>query len=215
MSQQTEYGTIALQAAAALEAYRRVKLDGSGYAAYAGANEPAIGVTQGKVAAGEKVGVRLLNDRGTFKMVASAAITQLATVYGTANGKIDDPAGAGDVGGAIGIALETATADGDVIEVMPIPSQMGLRTVMGQHTTVAASDTVVSGLAQVYGVVVSLDSDPVAGCQFATGSIGDQAGAPAAGSILLKTWKSTAAADTAQIAATTFAKKLNYIAFGK
>lgn len=214
MSQQTEKPLITLVAAAAIGAYIRVKLNGSGQAAIAGLNEPAIGITQRSVASGEQVSVRLLSDSGTFKMTAGAAVAQYALVFGIANGKVDDPA-TGDIGGALGIALEAATADGDVIEVLPIPSGSGLRLQMGQHTTVAASDTIVTGLSQVYGVVASLNDDPVAGCQFATATIGDQAGTPAAGSILLKTWKATATADTAQIAATTFSKKVNYVAWGK
>lgn len=89
-----------------------------------------------------------------------------------------------------------------------------LKVVYGQHTTVAAADTVVTGLATVVKVIVTLDSDPVTGAQTATATIGDQAGAPAAGSVILKTWKATATADTAVIAATTFGKKLNWIAIG-
>lgn len=214
MSQQVENATIALVAGAALEAYRRVKLDGTGQAVYAGAGEPAIGLTAAKAASGAKVGVRLLNGAGTFKAVASAAITQFALVYGTASGKVDDSSIA-NPGSGLGIALEAATADNDVIEVMPIPGALGTRYVSGQHTSVAASDTVVTGLASVGGIVATLDSDPVAGAQSVTASIGDQAGAPAAGSVLIKTWKATGAGDTALIAASTFTRKINWIAWGK
>lgn len=84
----------------------------------------------------------------------------------------------------------------------------------GQATTVAASDTIVTGLSKVDGVIAVLDDAPVAGCQHASASIGDQNGAPAAGSFLLRTWKATATADTALIAATTFTKKVNWIAWG-
>lgn len=87
-------------------------------------------------------------------------------------------------------------------------------TVSGQAVTVAASDTIATGLGTVVGVVATLNDAPVAGCQFVTADVGDQAGAPAAGSFLLKTWKDTAAGDTAKIAATTFGKKVNWIAFG-
>jgi hypothetical protein len=84
----------------------------------------------------------------------------------------------------------------------------------GQATTASASDTIVTGLKKALtNVVVCLNDAPVAGCQFVTADIGDQAGTPAKGSFLLKTWKSTATADTAQIAATTFTKKVNWIAF--
>lgn len=90
----------------------------------------------------------------------------------------------------------------------------GFKMAGGVHTQVAASDTIVTGLASVAVVLATLGDDPVAGCQFATASIGDQAGAPAAGSVLVKVWKATASGDTALIAGTTFGKKVNWMAFG-
>lgn len=90
----------------------------------------------------------------------------------------------------------------------------GFNFVRGQHTTVAASDTIVTGLSHVIAAWAILDDAPVAGAQHAQASIGDQAGTPAAGSILVKTWKATATADTALIAATTFGKKVNWFAIG-
>ena len=117
---------------------------------------------------------------------------------------------------AIGYALESkdlsgGVAAGDSLMFELRPGEM--RQVSGQHTTVAASDTVVTGLALVFSVVAQLDDDPVDGAMHATSSIGDQAGAPDAGSILIKTWKSTDA-DATLIAATTFGKKVNWIAVG-
>lgn len=90
----------------------------------------------------------------------------------------------------------------------------GYKVARGQHTTLDADDTVVTGLATVVAVVASFESDPVAGAQFVTAVLGNQAGAPAAGSIQIKTWKATATADTAIIAATTFTKLVNWIAIG-
>lgn len=84
----------------------------------------------------------------------------------------------------------------------------------GQQTTVAASDTIATGLGKLAGVAASLSDAPVVGCQFVTADIGDQIGAPPAGSFFLKTWKATATADTTQIAASTFGKKVNWIAVG-
>jgi hypothetical protein len=100
------------------------------------------------------------------------------------------------------------------INALAVGVAAGYKIARGQHTTVDENDTVVTGLATVVAVVASLDDDPVAGCQLVTASIGNQSGAPAAGSILLKTWKATAAGDTALIAATTFGKKVNWIAIG-
>lgn len=90
----------------------------------------------------------------------------------------------------------------------------GYKIARGVHETVAASDTVATGLASVAAVVVSLESDPVLTCDGVTASIGDQAGAPVAGSIYIKTWMRTAVGDATPIAATAFTKKVNWIAIG-
>lgn len=214
MSQQVDGAIITLEAAEAIGAYIRVKLDSNGKAAIAGAKEPTLGITQRAVASGEDVAIKLLNGFGTYKMTANAAITARTVVYGTASGKIDDSAGAGLVGCAVGVALEAATAQNDVIEVLAIPSSVGVRVMFGQHTTVAASDTVVTGLAEVFGAVASLDSDPGDDPEMVSASIGDQAGAPAAGSILIKSWKNNGT-DPTPAAASTFSKKVNWIAWGK
>jgi predicted RecA/RadA family phage recombinase len=90
----------------------------------------------------------------------------------------------------------------------------GIKIARGQATTASASDTIATGLATVVAVVVSEDDAPVIGAEWTSASIGDQAGAPVAGSFLLKTWKPTAANDATPIAATTFGKKVNWIAVG-
>lgn len=90
----------------------------------------------------------------------------------------------------------------------------GYKIARGQHTTVAAADTVVTGLTTVVAVVATLDADPGLDPLLVTASTGNQAGAPAAGSIYIKTWKPTAANDVTPIAATTFGKKVNWIAIG-
>lgn len=84
----------------------------------------------------------------------------------------------------------------------------GYKLARGVHTTVAAVDTVVTGLAEVVSVVVSRATAPVAGAEFFSGSIGNQAGAPAAGSILISGWKPD------YTVATTFSKLVNWIAIG-
>lgn len=90
----------------------------------------------------------------------------------------------------------------------------GYKVARGQHTTLDADDTVVTGLATVVSVIVTLESDPVAGCAMVTGVIGNQSGAPAAGSIQIKSWKFNAPEDSVIIAASTFTKKVNWLAIG-
>jgi hypothetical protein len=93
--------------------------------------------------------------------------------------------------------------------------QRNLKVFAGQATTVAASDTIaVPGLRKVLYAVASLEDAPVIGADRAQAVVGDQAGTPAAGSFLLKTFKPTAAGDATPVAATTFGKKVNWVAVG-
>jgi hypothetical protein len=83
----------------------------------------------------------------------------------------------------------------------------------GQATTVTAVDTIVTGLASVSGVIVSLNDDPTDNPEWVSASTGNQAGAPAAGSFYLKTWQNTSGTDPTPVAATTFGKKVNWLAW--
>jgi hypothetical protein len=104
--------------------------------------------------------------------------------------------------------------DGSAVRALLQAAAAGqLKIVAGQHTTVDADDTVVTGLSTVVAVVATLDSDPVDGAMYVTATIGDQDGAPAAGSVQIKTWKNTDA-DATHIAATTFSLLVNWIAIG-
>lgn len=89
-----------------------------------------------------------------------------------------------------------------------------LKIVGGQLTTVTASDTVVTGLSTVVAVIASLESDPVDDPMLVSAQIGDQAGTPAAGSVIIKTWKNTGGTDPTPAAAGTFGKLVNWIAIG-
>jgi hypothetical protein len=142
----------------------------------------------------------------------STSIMEIDTTDGVrVNG--DFKIGANSLTSELGI-LNDVTRTAAQINLLTQGVAAGYKIARGIHTTVDENDTVVTGLATVVAVVASLDSDPVAGCQKVTASIGDQAGTPAAGSILIKTWKATAAGDTALIAATTFSKLVGWIAIG-
>lgn len=54
---------------------------------------------------------------GTILMVAAGAIAQDAAVYALGNGKVDEAAAAATGDYRVGIALNAATADGDLVEV--------------------------------------------------------------------------------------------------
>ncbi len=120
---------ISLVAAADLSAsqYRFVKVDANGKAALAAAGENAIGVLQDKPVAGQTATVRLY---GISKVMAGAAIAKGAAVASDANGKAKTAVSArtdtSDAGAAndpligsyaVGIALQAAAADGEIIPV--------------------------------------------------------------------------------------------------
>jgi hypothetical protein len=114
MSQQSE-SPKSITSGETLAAYRRVKLSGS-TVVYADSGERGIGVNQAVVStSGDEATIRLDNAGGTSKMMASGAITAGVKVYPDDDGKITatqtDPI-------SIGNALETSTADGDIIEVL-------------------------------------------------------------------------------------------------
>lgn len=102
---------------AAIGANIRVKIS-SGVLAVAGATDQDIGVTENETfAAGETVAVRLLSAAGTHKAVAAGAIAANAKVHGAADGEVNDTQATGSF--LRGIAVTAATADQDVIEIIP------------------------------------------------------------------------------------------------
>lgn len=111
------------------------------------------------------------------------------------------------------IAWLSAT-DAAAIGKVLLATGPSVRMAAGQVATVAASDTIATGLAKVLGVVATLNDAPADDPSWVSADVGDQNGAPAAGSFLLKTWKNTSGTDPTPVAATTFAKKVNWIAFG-
>jgi len=112
MSQFVETATRADTAAGAVGKYLRVKTTGA--VAVAGALDQAFGTMNVECLAAGPCTVRLKGAPGTRKMVAAAAVTSGAFVYGAASGKISSVAN----GNVVGIALEAATANNDIIEVM-------------------------------------------------------------------------------------------------
>lgn len=90
----------------------------------------------------------------------------------------------------------------------------GPRVRAGSATTAAAQDTIVTGLNKLIAVVAQWDTDAALANFIVTADIGDQAGAPAAGSFYLNSWKATSSGDCTPIAATTLGKVVSWIAVG-
>jgi len=84
----------------------------------------------------------------------------------------------------------------------------------GTITPTTASDTVVTGLTTVVAAVASLKDAPTLTHMLVAADIGDQAGTPAAGSILIKSYKPVSSADVTPTAATTPWGAVDWIAVG-
>lgn len=118
MSQFNDNGYKAFECDEAIAQWARVKLDSDGKITTAGLTDKGIGVaTRQTFASGEIVDVALNTKPGTIKMIAVEALDAGATVYSEAGGKVQDTAQA--TAFQVGVAMEAATADGDIIEVMP------------------------------------------------------------------------------------------------
>lgn len=117
MSQNESSGIKAFTASAAIAKHARVKL-ASGKVATAGLAEKEIGTAlEAAFADGDVIAVKLRNAPGTHKMIAAEALAEGAAVYTEAAGKVQDTAQA--TAYLVGHAMEAATADGDIIEVLP------------------------------------------------------------------------------------------------
>ena len=90
----------------------------------------------------------------------------------------------------------------------------GYKIARGTATIGTASDTVVTGLTTVVGAVVSMVGDPSLTHMFSSVTPGDQAGSPAAGSIIIKSWKPTSNLDVTPLAASSPFANVSWIAIG-
>lgn len=112
MSKQTE-SPMTMVAAEALAAFRFVK-PSSGQAVYADAADLGIGVTQLLAANGGHASIRLVQHGGTLKVTAAGAFEIGNYLYHAADGKVSNvPSGP-----RIGRALEAASADGSIVEMI-------------------------------------------------------------------------------------------------
>lgn len=104
-------------ASAAITQYSLVQLANTGKVSTNGLATRAIGIaTRAAFADGDEITVRMFFP--TYKMIAKEAIAIAATLYTEAGGKVQDTAETTSL--PMFIALEAATAENDIIEVMPL-----------------------------------------------------------------------------------------------
>lgn len=115
MAVRNEGPVLTRRAAGTITRGERVHIDTNGKWAQSGDTDKAEAVAEHDATADKLLSARLLNCGGTVKMKAGVAITLGALVYSAASGKI----GVTGTNRLEGKALEAATADGDIIEVLP------------------------------------------------------------------------------------------------
>lgn len=114
-----ESGVVTFTATVAIAQYQRVKLAAVQATTpadvdVAGAGEQHIGHADRPAEAGELVPVRLRNANGTRLAIADGAVAAGAALYGAAAGEVGDTVS----GTTIGLALQAAGAQGDVISIL-------------------------------------------------------------------------------------------------
>jgi hypothetical protein len=117
----------------AIAAFVRVVFDGNGRIWACGANETGVGVTIAPIPANGYGSVKLWSAPGTFVLTAYGPIAVGAPLFPHGSGKVDDTAYMHNAPLGL-IALEAATADGDIIEAAKI-QQGGLP--LGDGTDIA------------------------------------------------------------------------------
>jgi len=101
--------------AVAIAAHVRVTIDSAGLISAAGDND-AIGVTLTPIVASGNGSVKLWSAPGTFMVKALTAFAAAAVLYPAAGGTVDDAV----VGNPLGlVAIDAATAAGDIVEAVP------------------------------------------------------------------------------------------------
>ena len=116
MSQYVDSNTKAFTAAGTIKQYARVTLGSGGTITEAGLAVKEIGTAMEPAVSGETISVKLRSGSGTHKMIAIEALAAGATLYTETDGKVQDTAASTSF--QLGTALEAATADGDIIEVL-------------------------------------------------------------------------------------------------
>jgi len=106
-------------ASGAITAHARVKITASSSTTppqveLAGLGEQHAGIAEFAAADGELVSVRLRNYNGTVEAIAASSIAVGAALYGASGGKVASTSS----GTTIGFAVEQATANGDIVEII-------------------------------------------------------------------------------------------------
>jgi hypothetical protein len=124
----------------------------------AGVGVIGVGINDYLVAAGKDCAVEPYNKSGTLEMVANGAISTGEEVYPAADGKISTT----PAGGALGKAMEAATADEDIIEILVYPDPTSTQGTPGTTDIATTSTTDEYIIATKSGNLVGVDFSSLA-----------------------------------------------------
>jgi len=117
MSQEVDGNYKTFPAGEVMEANSRVIIDSSGVLLYADLTHKSIGtIPEAALAVGQLMKVKLRSAAGTHRVRVKEAVAIGATLYGEADGEMQDTAEATSF--QEGTALEASTAENDVIEFL-------------------------------------------------------------------------------------------------
>jgi hypothetical protein len=124
----------------------------------AGVGDAGIGINEVLTAITKLASVEPLNKSGTLEMVANGVIAEGADVFPAAAGKCSATA----AGGALGKAMEAATADGDIIEVLVYPNPIQVTGTAGTTSIATTGATSEYMIAPKSGNLVGIDFSSLA-----------------------------------------------------
>lgn len=183
MAQFYEASTRAFLASAAIAPFTRVSLLSTGKVAAAGAGEFGVGTAETRsFADNDPITVRVNSSEGTKKVIASTAITIGAQVYAAAAGRV---AATGTI--CLGTALEAATANNDIIEILPVNVDLSMVRCQRRRNTIAEINAGVTLLPAVPGLryrIVDASFIAIGGAASGATSV-DLAGTQSATGVLL------------------------------
>jgi len=110
--------------------------------------------------------------------------------------------------------LDGVTKTASQINLLVQGAEAGYKIKHGVKAIGSASEDVATGLTTVTNVFVTMVGDPSMTHMYSTATIGNQTGAPASGSIRIKSWKPTAVGDATPIPSTDVFANVAWIAIG-
>ena len=172
MATQIEGANRTFRAGAAIPQFARVKLSSEKLAACDATDQEIGFLVEEAFADLDPRAVRLSHSEGTFKAIAAGAISVGAVVYGAADGEVNDVPN----GYPLGIALEAASGDQSIIEILlqsgidaaaealstdTAASVAGLSTLNGTASNdVTLADAVKVGTRKMFRCITSVANPP-------------------------------------------------------